>query len=101
MIIREWRGWAAKSKAEAYPAHFRTAVLPELRQVPGFLGACLSQRSIGDKIEYLVLTKWTSIDSIRAFAGDDFDKAIVEPGARAALADFDSYVQLYEVIEDI
>jgi heme-degrading monooxygenase HmoA len=99
MIIREWRGWA--DEAEAYPAHFRTAVLPQLRQVPGFLGAYLSRRSIGDKIEYLVLTKWASMDSIRAFAGGDFDKAVVEPGARAALADFDSYVQLYEVIEEI
>jgi heme-degrading monooxygenase HmoA len=101
MIIREWRGWAAKSQPDAYPAHFRTAVLPELRQVPGFLGAYLCQRSIGDKIEYLVLTKWASMDSIRTFAGGDFDKAVVEPGARAALVDFDSYVQLYEVLEDI
>ena len=52
MIIREWRGRAAKSNANAYPKHFPTIVVPELQQVPGFLGAHLSQRSVNDKIEY-------------------------------------------------
>jgi hypothetical protein len=54
-MICEWWGWAAKSEPDAYPAHFQTAVLLELRQVPGFLGAYLSQRCIGDKIEYLAV----------------------------------------------
>lgn len=44
MIIREWRGRAAPGKAEAYPAHFRRTVLPELRGIAGFCGAHLSQR---------------------------------------------------------
>ena len=101
MIIREWRGRAAKCNAEAYPKHFRTKVMPELRQVPGFLGAHLSQRLVNDKIEYLVLTKWHSMDVIRGFAGNDIGKAVVEPGAVAALIDFDDRVQHYEVIETI
>jgi heme-degrading monooxygenase HmoA len=101
MIIREWRGRAAKSNASAYPKHFRANVIPELRQMPGFLGAQLSQRSTDDKIEYLVLTRWTSIDAIRGFAESDVDRAVVEPQAVAALVDFDDRVQHYEVIDDI
>jgi heme-degrading monooxygenase HmoA len=101
MIIREWRGRAAKSNANAYPKHFRTIVIAELRQVPGFLGGHLSQRSVNDKIEYLVLTRWESMDAIRGFAGSDVDRAVVEPGAVATLIDFDDHVQHYEVIENI
>ena len=101
MIIREWRGRAAKSNAEAYPKHFRTKVVPELRQVPGFVGADLSQRPLDDKIEYLVLTKWQSMDVIRGFAGSDVGKAVVEPGAVAALVDFDDRVNHYEVVESL
>ena len=101
MIIREWRGRAAKSNANAYPKHFRTIVAPELQQVPGFLDAHLSHRSVNDKIEYLVLTRWDSMDVIRGFAGDDVDRAVVERGAVAALIDFDERVQHYEVIENI
>jgi heme-degrading monooxygenase HmoA len=100
MIIREWRGRASMTEAEAYPAHFRTKVVPELITLQGFVGAQLSRRHLGDEIEFLVLTRWKSIDAIREFAGSEIDKAVVEPGAVAALLDFDKKVQHYEVIEE-
>jgi heme-degrading monooxygenase HmoA len=101
MIIREWRGRASPARAEAYPTHFRSNVLPELRQVPGFLGAHLSRRQLDDRIEFLVLTRWQSIDAIRSFAGNDIAKAIVEPGAVAALLEFDASVRHYDVLEEV
>ena len=100
MIIREWRGRASASNAQAYPAHFRHSVLPELRGVPGFLGAQLSRRPFDDKVEFLVMTRWQSVDAVRSFAGADIAKAVVEPGAIGALVDFDATVQHYEVIEE-
>jgi heme-degrading monooxygenase HmoA len=100
MILREWRGRASPLKADAYPAHFRANVLPELRDIPGFLGAHLSRRRVGDTIEFLVLTRWQSMDAVRSFTGNDLGKAVVEPGAVAALLDFDASVQHYEVIEE-
>ena len=100
MIIREWRGRASLAQAEAYGAHFRTKVVPELVTLPGFVGAHLSRRLLGDGIEFLVLTRWKSMDAIRDFAGSEIDKAVVEPGAVAALIDFDAKVRHYEVIEE-
>jgi heme-degrading monooxygenase HmoA len=101
MIIREWRGRAAKSNSDAYPEHFRINVVPGLREVPGFVGAYLSQRTLDEKIEFLVFTKWQSMDAIRTFTGNDMGKAVVEPEAVAALIDFDERVEHYEVIEDV
>jgi heme-degrading monooxygenase HmoA len=101
MIIREWRGRASPSRAEAYPKHFREKVVPELRHLPGFIGADLGQRQLDDKLEFLVLTRWQSIDAIRAFAGADVEHAVVEPGAVAALIEFETGVRHYEVIEDV
>ncbi|HKM64580.1 MAG TPA: antibiotic biosynthesis monooxygenase [Acidisphaera sp.] len=101
MILRGWRGRASRLRADAYPAHFRTSVLPELRRLPGFRGAILSQRESGDTIEFLVLTRWDSIDAIARFAGSDIGNAVVEPGAVGALLDFDTTVQHYEVIEEV
>ena len=100
MIVREWRGRAEPARSEAYPAHFRGTVLPELRHIPGFLGAELCQRHLGDGIEYLVLTRWQSLAAIEAFAGADVGRAVVEPDGVAALVDFDRTVQHYEVIEE-
>ena len=101
MIIREWRGRAASARAADYPVHFRSSVVPELLHLPGFLGAQLSQRDIAGHIEFLVLTRWQSLAAIRAFAGGAIERAVVEPGAVAALVDFDPLVRHYEVIEDL
>ena len=101
MIIREWRGRASSSQADAYPKHFREKVIPELRQVPGFAGAQLARRQLDDKIEFLVLTRWRSMDAIRAFAGIDVEKAVVEPDAVAALIEFDGRVRHYDVVEEV
>jgi heme-degrading monooxygenase HmoA len=101
MIIREWRGRASPSKADAYSKHFHNKVVPELRRVAGFAGAQLSRRQLHDNIEFLVLTRWQSMDAIRAFAGTDVEKAVVEPGAVAALVGFDTTVQHYEVVEEV
>ncbi|MGA7487718.1 MAG: antibiotic biosynthesis monooxygenase [Xanthobacteraceae bacterium] len=101
MIVREWRGRADPAAAEAYPKHFREQVVPELRRLTGFAGAQLARRQIGGKMEFFVLTRWQSIDAIRAFAGLDVEKAVVEPGAVAALTDFDPRARHYEVIEEV
>jgi heme-degrading monooxygenase HmoA len=101
MIIREWRARADPAMAGAYQRHFQERVVPELRAVPGFAGAQLGRRQLDGKIEFLVLTRWQSMNAIRAFAGIDVEKAVVEPGAVAALADFDTGVRHYEVIEDV
>jgi heme-degrading monooxygenase HmoA len=101
MIVREWRGCAKPENATDYPRHFREVVVPELRAIPGFLGATLSRLEQDNRIEFLVLTKWQSMDAIRVFAGAESNKAVVEPGAVAALSDFDATVRHYEIIENI
>lgn len=101
MVIRQWRGRAAKSNEDAYPLHFRTNVLPELRRMAGFVGAYLCQRNLDERIEFIVLTKWQSMDAVHAFAGEDAGKAVVEPGAVAALVDYDTRVEHYEIIESV
>jgi hypothetical protein len=69
MILREWRGRASPLQPDAYPTRIRAKVLPELARVPGFLGAQLSKRQLGDTIEFLVLTRWRAIGAIQDFAG--------------------------------
>jgi heme-degrading monooxygenase HmoA len=100
-IVRAWRGRASLSNSRAYLDHFRDNVLPELQTIDGFIGAMLLQQRRADDIEFLVLTRWTSMDAIHAFAGADVARAVVEPAAVAALMSFDTQVQHYEVVEDV
>lgn len=101
MILREWRGRTEQSRTAEYPKHFRETVVPELRRLDGFVSAQLAKREFDGRLEFVVLTRWQSMDSIKAFAGVDVGKAVVEPGAVAALTDFDTTVRHYEIIEDV
>ncbi|MFL5494984.1 MAG: antibiotic biosynthesis monooxygenase family protein [Gemmatimonadales bacterium] len=96
MIVRAWRGYASSATAEAYPRHLLERVRPKLERLAGFRGLSLLRRPSGTEIEFLVLTHWESMDAIRAFAGDDPERAVVEPEARAALVRFDDRVTHYD-----
>jgi heme-degrading monooxygenase HmoA len=98
MIVRAWRGYASAAGADAYPKHLLESVRPKLERRAGFRGLWLLRRPAGEEIEYLVLTHWQSMDAIRAFAGDDPERAVVEPEARATLVRFDDLVTHYEVL---
>ena len=65
-------------------------------------GATIFQANgVLSSIEFLVLTLRRSMDTIRAFAGPKIEKAVVEPGAVAALIEFDADVRHYDVIEEV
>ncbi|HVO01969.1 MAG TPA: antibiotic biosynthesis monooxygenase [Candidatus Cybelea sp.] len=100
-IARIWTARATKANADAYPRHFRDKVLPHLDATPGFLGAMLMRREEGGEVEYTVLTRWVSLDSIRKFAGVDIDTAVVDSEAAAALTSYDKTVRHCEILEKV
>jgi heme-degrading monooxygenase HmoA len=101
MIIRTWRGIASAANPQGYPEHFTRTVVPALQRLEGFLGASLLREDRVDAIEFLVLTRWASLDAIRAFAGDAISQAVVEPEAAAALVAFDRTVHHYLVVAEV
>lgn len=101
MILRMWRGRASPDNPGGYPAHFKVNVAVELRSAPGFLGASLFRQERPDAIEFVVLSRWASMEAVRGFAGDDTGRAVVEPGAIAVLIDYDDRVQHFELVDDI
>lgn len=100
MIARLWRGVANGGNADAYQRHVTGTVFPTLRDIPGHRGAYLLKRATGARTAFLAVTLWDSIEAIQLFAGADAEKAVVEPEARAALAEFDEFARHYEVAYD-
>lgn len=99
MIARTWHGRAARASADAYCRHFAESVMPHLAGIPGHRGACLLRRDgDGGSVEFLAVTLWESMETIKAFAGPDPEVAVVEPAARAVLTDFDGFARHYEVV---
>jgi heme-degrading monooxygenase HmoA len=101
MIVRTWRGRTSLSNQPVYVEHFEKNVLPELREIKGFLGASLLRRNLSGEAEVFVLTKWTSMDAIQMFAGSDVERAVVAPEAAAVLIEYDRTVSHYEVVHEV
>jgi heme-degrading monooxygenase HmoA len=93
-----WRGQASAEKADEYVQHVKRTVFPKLRNIEGFGKAYLLRHPIKDRVEFVVLTLWDSMQAVHRFAGDDADKAVVEPEARSALSGFDDFVTHFEVV---
>ena len=100
MIVRIWRGQSTIEHADAYFRHVTEKVFPSLAEIPGHRGAYLLRRKTAGQIEFLALTLWESMQAVREFAGEDVETAVVEPEARAVLAEFDSFVRHYDLVHD-
>lgn len=97
MVVRIWRGQATGGNAAAYRKHVTETVFPSLTAIKGHQGAYLLQRETNGQVEFLAVTLWDCIESIRQFAGEDAETAIVEPAAQAVLSDFDDFARHYEL----
>jgi len=102
MIVRTWSATATSAGAESYSRYFAGTLLPQLRTLPGFEGAYLLRRDLGeeDTVELTTHTFWESLEAIRAFAGDDVARSVVEPEAQAMLASFDPTAAHRTVVVD-
>ena len=97
MIVRTWMAYAKPENARAYRDHLTAHVIPKLQKLNGFQGLELCSAQRGDRVELLVISRWQSMDAIKAFAGPKPERAVVEPGAKAVLEEFDDVVFHYEV----
>src|SRR5262245_866874 len=97
MIARIWNARATPANWPAYEHHFTENVLPEVREINGYVSANLLKRDIDGQIEITVITFWDSWKAIDSFAGPDREAAVVAPNAAALLADYDRRVRHCEV----
>jgi hypothetical protein len=72
--------------------HYQSAVGDHLQAVSGFCGARLMRRDDGQEAMFTSITYFASRDSVRAFAGDDCERAVVADAARQALSRWDDRV---------
>jgi heme-degrading monooxygenase HmoA len=98
VIARYWAATTTKENAPLYAHHLTTSVFPELQRLSGYEGGKLLQRDDRGRVEVIVITFWESLDSIRAFAGDDLEQAVVPDKAAAFLSDYDRRVKHFEVV---
>ena len=99
MISRQWRGLARAGEVDNYVQHLRSETIPQLRELPGFLGAFILSRAVTEGTEFLIVTNWRELEDIRKFAGTDVETAVVPAKVAEMMVEYDRRAKHFEVID--
>jgi heme-degrading monooxygenase HmoA len=104
MIQRVWRGWTTSQNAGAYEKLLREQIFPGIaaKGVRGYTGIKLLRRALpSGELEFMTIMSFESLEAVRAFAGEDYERAYVPEAARRVLSRFDEVSAHYEVVEQL
>ena len=98
MISRHWRALARRERASDYIEHLQTETFPAIRRIHGFVDATIHRRSAAGGVEFLIVTRWESMDAIRQFAGVDPEVAVVPRKVQEMMIEYDGRVRHFEIV---
>jgi len=94
-----WRGWTRIEDTEAYADYILGTGIAEYKATPGNRGAYIVSRPDGDRSEFLTISLWDDLESIKGFAGDDIEQAVFYPEDDEYLVERETTVSHFVVHE--
>ena len=104
MIARTWHGRVPAAKADAYYEFLQRSGLADYAATPGYRGILVLRRTEGEgegegEVTHFVLTSfWDSVEAIRRFAGDEYERAHYYPEDDEFLLEQEPFVTHDEVL---
>src|SRR5215218_9407443 len=99
MIARVWKGATRADDADRYLDYLRRTGIAEYGVVEGHVRTITMRRIDADRAEFVLLTLWRSMEAVKAFAGDDPERAVFYPGDDRFLVARDDRVTHFEVVD--
>jgi uncharacterized damage-inducible protein DinB len=93
MVTRIWHGRTKAENAEAYLNFLLDEGTKEYRDVEGNISARIWRKENPVDCDFWTVTEWTSIDSVKEFAGPDYEKAKYYPFDEGMLLEFEENVR--------
>ncbi len=100
MYAREWKTRCPESKREGFIQYLHETGVKETSATPGFKGVQILVRGFEQAVEVTLISYWDSLESIKAFAGEDISVAKLYPEDCQYELEPDNFVRHYEVIEN-
>lgn len=99
MISRIWHGWTTHQNADVYEQLLKEEIFVGIqnRHIPGVRGIQLLRRQLSGETEFITIMTFDTLESVKEFAGSDYEQAVVPEKARAVLSHFDQRSQHYEI----
>ena len=96
MVTRMWRGWTTEAAADDYERFLLDELFPTLRPIRGFLGADVMRRPDAGEVAFVTLVRFEALGDVRDFAGDDWERPVIEPRAAELLTRWEEQAAHYE-----
>ena len=99
MISRIWHGYTSFKNADIYENLLKEEIFAGIknRNIKGFSEINLLRRNLENEVEFITIMWFDSIESVREFAGNDYEAAVVPEKAQKVLSRYDRRSQHYEV----
>ena len=103
MISRIWHGWTTFENADIYENLLKTEIFPAIasKNISGYRGIQLLRRQLSNEVEFITIMQFDSLEAVKHFAGEDYEKSYVPDTARTVLSSHDERSQHYEIKESI
>jgi heme-degrading monooxygenase HmoA len=98
MIVRIWEGVTPQDKQDGYLAHLEGQGLREIAGTEGNRAMYLGKRIVDGNAEWVLVTVWDSMDSIKKFTGPAPDKAVYQEADKDFLLELTPFVKHYDVV---
>lgn len=100
-VKRVWHGWTTKDNADKYQSILNQQVLPgiEAKKIPGYRKIEVLRIDLEDKVEFVTIMTFDSLQNVKDFQGEDYKKCYVPEVAQAVLKRWDSESMHYQLIE--
>jgi hypothetical protein len=100
IITRIWRGWTLKQNADEFEKILTGEAIPaiEINRPEGCLSIQLLKRETEGHVEFTTVMQFNSIAAIKAFAGEDFEAAHIDPKVKRLLLRYDERVAHHQTL---
>ena len=96
MIIRVFRPTIHPGKEADFESFLRDVAVPLVSRQSGLVAQHVGRPRDASSTEFLYVTVWQDVESIRAFAGEHWQEAVISPDEEDLLQD--TWIGHYEVI---
>ena len=69
----------------------------KLKSINGFIAASILTRGTSEGVEFLIVTKWKSLEAIKSFTGHQEEVAVVPAVVQDIMIRYDEKVTHYEI----
>ena len=102
-IIRTWKGWTTVENATVYEKMLIYEVFPEVKRkgMQGLEKVSISTMEKEGEVEFFLVLQFDSMQSVKMFAGENYEMAYIPENAKGVLLRYDRTAQHFTLKKEL